>query len=160
MKVTHEWSLDPGEYMSLDAVLTGNASRYSGEQRVLYLYAGGRHDVYLYGTQQAAQTTLGLARGLVQLAETLPRDEIDDETRHEIGRLGARLLGRMAREDTDGLDQLAEAVRGERWPTVDEVVAEARTFAGGVSCGTTGCTPADPCAACQSLAGANGGEAR
>lgn len=126
MRVQQDWSLDAGERLSLDAVLTGNGSRYSGEQRQLLLHAAGsRQDIYLYGTQQAAASTLGVLRGLVDLAKTLPRDEVDDGTRREIGRLGAELLGHMAREDDDGLDRLAGAVMDERWPTVAEVAGEA-----------------------------------
>lgn len=89
-----------------------------------------------------------------RIAREIDWDAANSIERANVQRNAAALASRVTREDTDGLDRLAEAVKGERWPTVAEVAGEVYA----PSCELGGCTPADPCGACQSLAGAQGGE--
>lgn len=107
--------------------------------------------------QTLSGTNTRVVDELLSLAGRVAREidwgSADPLYRANVQRNAASLASRVTVEDTAGLDRLAEAVKGERWPSVAEVAGEVH---GGVSCGYSGCTPADPCGACQTLAGAQG----
>lgn len=89
-----------------------------------------------------------------RIAREIDWDAADPLYRANVQRNAAALASRVTVEDIAGLDRLAGAVEQERWPTAAEVSGEVHA----PSCGLAGCTPIRPCGACQTLAGAQGGE--